>query len=103
MPRADEGASLAAAENSEVAEQFTARNAQGQPLVITKAPAQLREDAVGGLHWNGGSTGFALPDGSPVERLDESTFRIVRTGETVRREEKPHGGGTSAPSSDHLG
>ena len=91
-PTAQDGAGMA--------ERFTARNAQGQPFVIIKAPAQLREDAIGGLHWSGGSAEFVLADGSPVERLDESTFRIVRTGETVRREEGPHCGGNSPASHD---
>lgn len=73
------------------AEQFTARDAQGQQVVVVKAPARLAEDAIGGLHWTGGGADFALLDGSAVERLDESTFRIVPTGETVRREEGQHG------------
>lgn len=68
-----------------------ARNAQGQQVVVTKAQARLAEDALGGLHWGGGAADFALEDGSPVERVDESTFRVVRTGETVRREEGAHG------------
>lgn len=92
-----------AAPGRAAAEHFTARNAQGQPFVITKAPAQLHEDAVGGLHWGDQGTGFALADGSPVERLDESTFRIVPTGETVRREERPHGGTTGPTPHASLG
>jgi hypothetical protein len=37
------------------------------------------------------STAFRLENGEPVERVEESTFRIARTGELLRREEGDHG------------
>jgi hypothetical protein len=96
MPRADAGPTGVAPEKnapagSAPAEQFTARNPQGQQVVIVKAPAKLAEDAAGGIHWRRGGGEFTLLDGSAVERVDESTFRIASTGETVRREEGQHG------------
>ena len=74
-----------------VAEQFTARNAQGQATLIRKRAASVHEDSLGGLHFGGGAADFELKDGSPVVRVDESTYRIVHTGEVLRREEGQHG------------
>ena len=67
-------------------ERFTARNAQGPG----QTQARLDEDALGGPHWSGGAADFTLEDGSPVERNDESTFRVASTGEILRREEGLH-------------
>ena len=74
-----------------VAEQFTARSAQGQPTLIRKRAASVNEDSLGSLHFGGGAADFELTDGSPVVRVDESTYRIVHTGEVLRREEGQHG------------
>lgn len=73
-----------------VAEQFTARNAHGQATLIRKRAASVHEDSLGGLHFGGGAADFELTDGSPVVRVDESSYRIVHTGEVLRREEGQH-------------
>ena len=74
-----------------VAEQFTARNAHGQATLIRKRAASVHEDSLGGLHFGGGAADFELTDGSPVVRVDEFSYRIVHTGEVLRREEGQHG------------
>lgn len=80
------------AASAAVAEQFVAHNPQGQAVMVRKRAANTHEDSIGGLHFGGGAADFELKDGSPVVRIDESTFRVVHTGELLRREEGTHGG-----------
>lgn len=71
-----------------MAERFEGRTSHGQVVTIIKKAAQAHENALGGLQWSGGAANFALEDGSsPVERIDEATYRVINTGEVVRREE----------------
>ena len=71
----------------EAAERFTALGTSGRKFVVEKAKDQVRENSLQGLEWSGGGPSYRLQNGDAVERLDESTYRIVRTGEEVRREE----------------
>lgn len=72
-------------------EQFTARNATGRLVVIEKLGAAATENPIGGLEWSRAGPAYRVKAGGDVERIDESTFRIVDTGEVVRREEGRHG------------
>lgn len=61
-------------------------------MVVEQLCMSVREDAIGGMMWSHPpSTAFRLESGEPVERVEESSFRIVRTGELLRREEGNHG------------
>ena len=95
MPHADPSSQPGAAQA--VAEQFVARNDAGQAVLVRKRAANTHEDSMGGLHFGGGAADFELKDGSPVVRIDESTYRIVHTGEALRREEGTHGSSHPAP------
>lgn len=95
MPHAD--APLHPGTANAVAEQFVARNAAGQAVLIRKRAANAHEDILGGLHFGGGAADFELKDGSPVVRINESTYRIVHTGEVLRREEGTHGSSHPPP------
>jgi hypothetical protein len=76
---------------SSTAEHLTARDARGRVLVIEKLGVAATENAIGGLEWKGLGPAYRLQGGGDVQRIDESTFRIVKTGEVVRREEGQHG------------
>lgn len=96
MPHGEEGAPGATSATlargaGPAVETFSARNAQGELRTLHKKAATAHEDSLGGLRWSGGAADFETDDGSPVERIDESTYRIVTTGEVVRREEGKHG------------
>lgn len=73
------------------AEQFTARDTAGRMVVIEKLGSVPVENGIGGLEWSGPGPAYRLQGGGDVERIDESTFRIVGTSEVVRREEGQHG------------
>lgn len=73
------------------AEQFTARDTAGRVVVIEKLGSAPVENSIGGLEWSGPGPAYRVQGGGDVERIDESTFRIVDTSELVRREEGQHG------------
>jgi hypothetical protein len=77
--------------SAEAAERFTARGTSGRVVVIEKLRAGARENSLQGLEWSDGGPRYQLQGGGAVERMDESTYRIVSTGEEVRREEGQHG------------
>lgn len=89
MPIADQSTTRGGI--SETAEKFTARDITGRVVVIEKQGSAPTENAIGGLEWSGPDTAYRVQGGSAVERIDESTFRIVATGQIVRREEGQHG------------
>ena len=76
---------------TDAAERFTARDTSGQAFVIEKLASVVRENAMHGLEWADGGPRYRLSTGQPVEWVDESTFRVPETGETLRREEGDHG------------
>lgn len=74
------------------AERFDARDGAGRVFVIEKLDASAHENAIGGLEWTGPGVRYQLEQGGgEVERIDESLFRVVGTGELLRREEGKHG------------
>lgn len=93
MPRDDPaGNRMTGNAHPGVAERFTARNSTGHAVVVEQFGVSLGEDAIGGIVWSHPpSTAFRLENGEPVERVEESTYRVVRTGELLRREEGDHG------------
>ncbi|WP_440111056.1 hypothetical protein [Acidovorax sp. BL-A-41-H1] len=75
-----------------LAERFTARNSPGHAVAVEQVTVSVGEDAIGGIVWSHApSTAFRLENGQPVERVEESTYPTVRTGELRRREEGDHG------------
>ena len=81
----------------EAAERFTARGTSGRRFVVEKTKDQVLENSLQGLEWSGGGPSYRLQNGDAVERIDESTYRIVRTREEVRREE-----GQATSTQHHL-
>lgn len=75
----------------QVADRFEARNEAAELVAVEKLAASAEENALGGLEWSGAGVRYQLEDGSEVERVGESHFRIVRTGEVLRRIEGDHG------------
>jgi hypothetical protein len=75
-----------------VAERFTARDGAGQVVVIEKLQARVLENALQGLEWSDGGPHYRLQaGGDEVDHVGDSLYRIVATGELVRREEGQHG------------
>lgn len=76
----------------DVAERFTARDPSGQQLIVEKLATQVTENALGGMEFSRpAGDAFQLENGEAVEWVEESTYRRVRTGEILRREEGDHG------------
>lgn len=74
------------------AERFDARDGAGRVVVVEKLDTRARENAIGGLEWTGHGVRYQLHQGGgEVERIDESLFRVVSTGELLRRQEGDHG------------
>lgn len=74
------------------AEAFETRDGAGRSVVIEKLATQAGENALGGLEWTQGGAQYRLHrGGGAVERVNESLFRVVSTGEIVRRIEGQHG------------
>jgi hypothetical protein len=74
-----------------IAEAFDARDGAGRNVVIEKLRTQAGENALGGLEWTHGGAEYRLQRGGPVERVNETLFRVVSTGEIVQRVEGRHG------------
>lgn len=74
-----------------VAERFEARDEAGRSVVIEELSDSLHENALGGIEWKRGESRYQLPSGAAVERLDESLFRVVDSGQLLRRSEGAHG------------
>lgn len=74
-----------------VAERFHARNESNQLVVVQKLRATASENSLGGLEWSGSGVLYRLEGGEAVDRIDESHFRITRSGEIIRRVEGEHG------------
>lgn len=89
MPHAD---APKAAAGTPVAERFTARDGAGQTVVIEKLQARVIENDMQGLQWSDGGPHYRLQaGGGMVDHVGDSLYRIVATGELVRREEGQHG------------
>lgn len=81
-----------AAAQAAVAERFTARDGAGQVVVIEKLQARVLENDLQGLQWSDGGPRYRLQSsGGVVDHVGDSLYRIVATGELVRREEGQHG------------
>lgn len=82
---------LTTATGAPIAERFTARDGAGQVVVIEKLRAQALEDDVQGLQWSDGGLYYQLQGGrGAVDHVGDSIYRIISTGEIVRREEGSH-------------
>lgn len=92
MQPADEKQSAIAGSGVEIAERFTARDSEGRQVVIEKLKAMALEDDLQGLKWSDGGPHYQLQgDGGAVDHIGDSTYRVVSSGEVVRREEGQHG------------
>lgn len=74
-----------------VADRFQARNEANEVVFVEQLKTTAEENSLGGLEWAGPGVRYRLVDGSEVERIDDSHFRVVHNGEIVRRVEGDHG------------
>ncbi|RZJ10878.1 MAG: hypothetical protein EON50_14410 [Acidovorax sp.] len=91
MQPADSAPPPTAGAAADIAERFSARDSAGQQVVIEKLKARALENDLQGLQWSDGGPHYQLQGGGAVDQVGDSTYRIVSTGEVVRREEGQHG------------
>jgi len=91
MPTADPFSADHSPESAGTAERFDLRDGAGRLVAVEKLRTAPRENDLGGLEWSGPGVAYQLQGGGAVERVNESLFRVVATGELMRREEGEHG------------